>query len=392
MSYSLGLATGGKPISDSEVSKVYLKGSDTLGRIVLWHEAPVTVPACIAVEQVPLPSVVLEEYGACKDDDGIVYVYDKPSSVPTHPAGPYLANSLTMMVEGQEGLRPQSLSPIHRTDRVTSGLTLCCTSAAVSRAFHKSLTEGAVDKIYLARVTGKFPATSAEASAIGKTDDDSVGCYNWSEEGMFLAVNAPIHTANAAAGIRTVDALGKPSQSLYRLLAHDESSDTSLVSCFPVTGRNHQLRVHLQWLGFPIVNDVQYGGRREIDHTMPIKESAAVRAMLDAMESSNLNVERRVESLSDADVVAAKRACPCCHDGGQEGIVKSFTPAQLLVEGHAICLHALRYRVRFLPKKSKPATRDGSSGPLLAELSFEVGPPDWADQEVLKDLEWLVRS
>jgi 23S rRNA-/tRNA-specific pseudouridylate synthase len=382
------LRLNGRPISASEVSELQLKSSDTLGRIVHWHEAPVRVPACIGIQKFQLPSIVLEEYGSGDDDDGLVYVCDKPSSVPVHPAGPYLANSLTMMVEAQEGLLPQSLNPLHRTDRVTSGLTLCCTSSAVSRAFHKSLTECAVDKLYLARVCGKFPASAADA--IRKLDGD-VGRCSWSEVGLFLTVDAPVHTVDVAAGIRSVDADGKPSQSLFRLLAYDGRNDTSLISCFPVTGRNHQLRVHLQWLGFPIVNDVQYGGRLEIDHTGSIEHSASVLAMLGAMESSNS--ERKVESLSDADVLAAKRACPCCRGGGREGILNSFTPAQLLCEGHAICLHALRYRVRILPRKKTLAKGDGSSMPTrpVAELDFQVGPPEWADQEALRKLEWLGR-
>lgn len=382
------LRVNGRPISASDISGLQLKVSDTIERIIHWHEAPVIVPAYIGVEQVTLPPAVLEEYGPCENDDGFVYVCNKPSSVPTHPAGPYLANSLTMMVEGQLGLPPQSLNPLHRTDRVTSGLTLCCTSAAVSRAFHRSLTEGAVQKLYLARVSGMFPASLSETEAMGAIGGVT-GCYYWTDNGTSLAVEAPIHTADAATGFRTVDTLGKPSTSLFRLLAYDSSNDTSLLSCFPVTGRNHQLRVHLAWLGFPIVNDVKYGGRREVEQVESLGDSAPVQAMLGVLQRSNC--ERKIETLSDADVAAAKRACPCCRDGSRNGIVKSFTPAQLLVEGHSICLHALRYRVRILPKKAKPVHGDGSSAPL-AELDFAVGPPEWANQESLKDLDWLVQS
>lgn len=42
---------------------------------------------------------------------------------------------------------------------------------------------------------------------------------------------------------------------------YDDNSDSSLLQCFPITGRTHQIRVHLQHLGYPILNDVPYGGR-----------------------------------------------------------------------------------------------------------------------------------
>lgn len=53
---------------------------------------------------------------------------------------------------------------------------------------------------------------------------------------------------------------GKKSLSAFKLLAYDDISDTSLVECRPLTGRTHQLRVHLQLLGNPIANDPCYGG------------------------------------------------------------------------------------------------------------------------------------
>lgn len=52
----------------------------------------------------------------------------------------------------------------------------------------------------------------------------------------------------------------KPAQTSFALVSYDDSSDTSLVVCKPVTGRTHQIRLHLQKLGHPIANDHCYGG------------------------------------------------------------------------------------------------------------------------------------
>ena len=53
----------------------------------------------------------------------------------------------------------------------------------------------------------------------------------------------------------------KDSKTFFRKLWYDEISDSTLLECFPITGRTHQIRVHLQFLGFPILNDTVYGGK-----------------------------------------------------------------------------------------------------------------------------------
>jgi len=343
-----------------------------------WHEAPVEVPNRIGVEKVRLPAAVMETLGL--SDDPFLYVCNKPSSVPVHPAGPYFANTLTLMVEAQEGLPAQSLKPIHRTDRVTSGLTLCCTNPALSALFHRSIGEGGVDKLYLARVGGKFPSSALEASEIFQSKDGLSERCSWSDDGKHVRVDAPVYTVDPASGLRIIDEAGKDSQSLFRRLAYDETSNTSLVSCFPVTGRNHQLRIHLKFLGHPIINDTQYDGRPETTQPALTIDSPVVKLMANAKNEGN---ERRVESLTDGDVDAAKRACPCCSND-TEGILKSFTARQLLLEGHAIHLHALRYRIKLWPKKSKHTAELP-----LAEIDLAVEPPHWAVQEALKSVDWL---
>lgn len=56
---------------------------------------------------------------------------------------------------------------------------------------------------------------------------------------------------------------GIPKESItkFEKVFYDKDSDSSLVKCFPITGRTHQIRVHLQSIGHPIIGDVNYGGR-----------------------------------------------------------------------------------------------------------------------------------
>ena len=380
------LRLNGKSISFNELPSLSLKGSDTLGRIIHWHEAPVLVPMTIDVERCIVPSVVLKEYGADSEDTGTIFICNKPSSVPTHPAGPYLFNTLTMMVEGQEGLPPQSLYPLHRTDRVTSGLTLCSTSVAVSRAFQRCLTNGNVDKMYLAKVDGNFALTGKDVQQLKNNWKYDIGFCEWSDDGKFVIVDAPIYTSDPAAGIRSINKLGKPSKSYFQHLYYDKESHTTVILCCPITGRNHQLRVHLQAIGFPIINDIQYGGRSDINPSRSCDKNAAIDAMIHVRDTASENKERRVSSLTERDVASAKKACKCCRVSDRDGISTSFTKAQLLMEGHSICLHAYRYKVCIFPPKSTKATDQ------LTELKFQVRAPTWTNEAYLQNVSWLATS
>jgi hypothetical protein len=92
-------------------------------------------------------------------------------------------------------------------------------------------------------------------------------------------------------------------------------------------------------------------------------------------------------------VAMAKKACPCC-TGGRAGIVDSFTDAQMLKRGHAIQLHALRYRIAVYPKKKKAKkakiTDTDETDKPLEEIDFRVDLPEWAASVIGEsDLDWL---
>lgn len=53
----------------------------------------------------------------------------------------------------------------------------------------------------------------------------------------------------------------KSSQTIVKKLWYDEKTDSSLLECHLITGRTHQIRVHLSYIGFPIINDDRYGGK-----------------------------------------------------------------------------------------------------------------------------------
>lgn len=121
----------------------------------------------------------------------------------------------------------------HRLDMATSGLMLFARGAEVHRALSQAFAERQVHKRYQALVEGKVQSNSGEINAALRVD--------WP--------NRPR---------QVVDALqGKPSLTRWVVLGR-EGSHTRL-ALEPVTGRSHQLRVHLQSIGHPIVGDKLYG-------------------------------------------------------------------------------------------------------------------------------------
>lgn len=131
---------------------------------------------------------------------------------------------------------PDALA-VHRLDMATSGLMLFARGAEMQRLLSRMFRERAVQKRYVAMVAGKLKSSAGEI-------DLPLVC-DWP--------NRPRQKVDYASG--------KPSLTRYRMLAHDTATDTTRVELEPVTGRTHQLRVHLMAIGHPILGDALYGGR-----------------------------------------------------------------------------------------------------------------------------------
>ena len=125
---------------------------------------------------------------------------------------------------------------VHRLDMSTSGLLLLARGEQMQRRFSYMFRERLVDKRYLAWVAGRMEL------AAGAVDLPLVA--DWP--------NRPRQKVDVA--------IGRRSLTRYRMLAYDAEADSSRVELEPVTGRTHQLRVHMAAIGHPIVGDALYGG------------------------------------------------------------------------------------------------------------------------------------
>lgn len=248
-----------------------LRNGDYLEHIMHRHEPPAhmsTAPSSsLADDGNPVAPVVHH------DGDEVVVV-NKPSSIPVHPSGAYLHNSMTLLLQ-RECAQPE-LFPVHRLDRLTSGLLMFSKSAAKAKALCYDIASGKVQKYYVARVAGEFPVLTSDdeetegAPTITRPFDAvlQAGLAQISKTQLngatYWRLSASIGCVSSADHLQgvIVNETSKSAETLMRKLSFDGTH--SVIECLPITGRTHQIRVHLQYLGFPIVNDPLYGPERGV--------------------------------------------------------------------------------------------------------------------------------
>jgi tRNA pseudouridine32 synthase/23S rRNA pseudouridine746 synthase len=123
---------------------------------------------------------------------------------------------------------------VHRLDLGTSGLMLLARGALMQRQLSRAFEQRSVRKRYTAVVAGRLPQASGEID-------------------LPLLVDWPNRPRQAVNWMN-----GKPSLTRWQVLSHDEVSNTSRLELEPVSGRSHQLRVHLAAIGHPILGDELY--------------------------------------------------------------------------------------------------------------------------------------
>ncbi len=165
-------------------------------------------------------------------DDAIV-VLNKPSGLLTVPGrGPDKQDCLSKRVQARY---PDALI-VHRLDRDTSGLVVFARGLPAQRVLNLAFEQRRVDKRYTAVVTGQMVIDG-----------------EWHEIDLPMLVdwpNRPKRTINYTEG--------QSALTRWRCTALDTTANTSRVELEPVTGRTHQLRVHMQAIGHPMVGDTLY--------------------------------------------------------------------------------------------------------------------------------------
>lgn len=169
-------------------------------------------------------------------EDGWLVAVDKPPGMLTQPAPERLPGELSaveqvaLQLSFREGHRI-ALKVVHRLDRIASGVLVLAKHHDAAAALSRAFAGRAVDKVYLAVVSGSPPGATT--------------------------INAPILPDPLLPGRFRVGVGGRNGITRLRVVAR--AGTLSLVEVRPLTGRTHQLRVHLASIGCPIVGDALYG-------------------------------------------------------------------------------------------------------------------------------------
>ncbi len=194
---------------------------------------PPVQPVALEAESIPLKVIF---------DHPDVLVIDKPAGLVVHPAAGHesgtLVNAVMALTPDLEGIGGE-LRPgiVHRLDKDTSGLILIAKNERAHRFLQDQFRLRQVKKVYLALVDGKPPTPSGR-------------------------IEAPIARDPAHRKRMAVVPGGKGREAVTEYYTRESFAHHTLIEAHPLTGRTHQIRLHLAFVGCPIVGDTIYGRRK----------------------------------------------------------------------------------------------------------------------------------
>jgi tRNA pseudouridine32 synthase/23S rRNA pseudouridine746 synthase len=203
--------------------------------------------------------------------DGHLLVADKPHFLPVTPAGRFVEETLLARLVRRTG--NAALAPLHRIDRLTAGLVLFSADPASRAAYQALFRERAIEKRYEA-LAPPLPGWSFPLLRRSR-----------------IVAGEPFFRMREADG---------PANSETRVEVLARGAGDWRYALYPVTGRKHQLRVHMAALGAPIRHDPLYpalAGERPDDHARPLQLLARALAFTDPLSGER----RRFESARTLD-------------------------------------------------------------------------------------------
>ena len=215
--------------------------------------------------RIPFEAAVLYQ------DDHLV-VADKPHFLPVTPSGHYLQETLLVRLKNQLGI--ETLTPIHRIDRETAGLVLFSTRLADRNAYQGLFRTHSIAKHYEAMAPWRDDLTLPLTLKSRIVEDD-----------LFFRQREVPGDANSETHVDVLEVRGR----------------TARYALSPVTGKKHQLRVHMNALGLPILNDRMYPPRTDTsgdDFNAPLQLLAKSIAFTDPVTGEVRRFESRRQLLA----------------------------------------------------------------------------------------------
>lgn len=214
-------------VNDKFVKNSYIVRVDDVIKVTELVENTDILP-----ENIPLDIVYEDDY---------LLVVNKPSGMVVHPALGHCSGTLVNALMYHTNLSNHDVRPgiVHRIDKDTSGLLLVAKNDDVHLALSEELSKRKVNRKYIALVHGVINNDTG-------TIDAPIGRSMFDRKKMSVT---DINSKDAITHFKVLERL----------------SDATLIECTLETGRTHQIRVHMSYIGFPIVNDPVYGRKKIIN-------------------------------------------------------------------------------------------------------------------------------
>lgn len=201
-------------------------------------------------------------------EDSDILVVDKPAGLVVTPADTIRDDTLSDILTEKFKITLDRGGVVHRLDKDTSGVLVVAKTQESLENLQSQFKERNVKKQYIALVHGDFKEEKTVSGAIARNPANREKFIVWDEDGKEAETKfVPVKHLELSQE-RLAEIFPDFSKIQYRKLNSSKYSLFTLLNCFPLTGRTHQIRVHLKHTGFPIVGDEKYGGRKTVrlDH------------------------------------------------------------------------------------------------------------------------------
>ncbi|WP_246011994.1 pseudouridine synthase [Hydromonas duriensis] len=259
------------PHISAEIWHERMKKGDVVNEhgLTIQPDAPYRAGMCLYYyRELPFESHIPVQAHVLDETEHLLIV-DKPHFLPVTPGGHYLQETLLTRLRRQ--LNNPELSPLHRLDRETAGIMLFAKTKAARSMYQRLFAERAVHKTYLAIAPTRLDLTYPMLYQ-----------SRLEEAAQFFVMHEIEGLPNTETRITLLNTLGE--HSLYQLE--------------PLTGKKHQLRVHMSSLGMPILNDRFYPIAQAVqldDYDKPLKLLAKKIEFIDPVTQQQLAYESTLD-------------------------------------------------------------------------------------------------